>query len=100
MVDGEPWLVASDVAKILGYRNAPDMTRRIDPEDVSTTRSARSTSGGNPNVSIINESGVYNAVFGSFRPEAKTFRRWVTREVLPSIRKTGWTARPSKGSSA
>ena len=58
-VDGKPWFVANDVANILDYRNAPDMTRNLDDDEVGTTHIVRSTSGGNPNISIINESGMY-----------------------------------------
>jgi anti-repressor protein len=85
--DGEPWFVASDVAGILGYRDAYNMTRRLDPDEKGT-RSA-STLGGIQEVTIINESGLYTAILGSKVEGAKTFRRWVTSEVLPSIRKHG-----------
>ena len=88
-VDGKPWFVANDVANILDYRNAPDMTRNLDDDEVGTTHIVRSTSGGNPNISIISESGLYHAIFQSRKPEAQQFRKWVTSEVLPSIRRTG-----------
>lgn len=83
--DGEPWFVASDVAGILGYRMASDMTRRLDPDEKGT-RSVR-TPGGIQEVSVINESGLYSAILGSKVEGAKAFKRWVTSEVLPSIRK-------------
>lgn len=87
--DGEIWFVASDVATVLGYRNAPDMVRNLDNDEVSTTQIVRSRSGGNPNITIINESGLYSATLKSRKPEAKQFKKWVTSDVLPSIRKNG-----------
>ncbi len=87
MVDGAPWFVAVDVARILGYRDAANMTRRLD-EDEKGTRSV-STPGGQQNLTIISEAGLYGAVLGSQVSEARAFKRWVTHEVLPSIRKTG-----------
>ena len=85
--DGEAWFVASDVAKALGYRMASDMTRRIDEEDKGYTKVR--THGGEQEMSIINESGLYTGVFMSCRDSAKSFKHWVTSEVLPSIRKNG-----------
>lgn len=86
-INGEPWFVASDVACALGYRMASDMTRRLD-SDEKGTRSMR-TPGGEQRLSIINEAGLYSAILGSKVPSAKAFQRWVTHEVLPSIRKRG-----------
>lgn len=85
--DGEPWFVASDVAKALGYRDAHNLTRRVD-DDEKGTRSV-STPGGEQPVSVISEAGLYSAVLGSKIPEARSFKRWVTHEVLPEIRKRG-----------
>ena len=85
--DGEAWFVASDVAKALGYRMASDMTRRIEEEDKGYTKVR--THGGEQEMSIINESGLYTGVFMSCRDSAKSFKHWVTSEVLPSIRKNG-----------
>lgn len=85
--DGNPWFVAADIAKVLDYRMASDMTRLIEPEDRGT-RVVRTPSG-DQKMTVINESGVYAAIFGSRKPEAKTFKRWVTNEVLPTIRQTG-----------
>lgn len=86
-INSEPWFVASDVACALGYRMASDMTRRLD-SDEKGTRSMR-TPGGEQRLSIINEAGLYSAILGSKVPSAKAFQRWVTHEVLPSIRKRG-----------
>lgn len=91
--DGEPWFVASDLAGILGYRMASDMTRRLDPDEKGT-RSVR-TPGGIQEVSVINESGLYSAILGSKVEGAKAFKRWVTSEVLPTIRKHGMYATPA-----
>ncbi len=85
--DGEIWFVASDVAAVLDYRNAPDMTRLLD-DDEKGTHFVR-TLGGKQEVTVINESGIYHAVLKSRKPEAKAFRKWVTKEVLPAIRRTG-----------
>ncbi|MGU2619213.1 BRO-N domain-containing protein [Acinetobacter baumannii] len=87
--DGEIWFVAADVAAVLGYRNAPDMARNLDFDEISTTQIVRSSSGGNPNITIINESGLYSATLKSRKPEAKEFKKWITSDVLPSIRKNG-----------
>lgn len=96
-IDGEPWFVGRDVAEALGYADAPRSVRdRVDPEDrQQVTRSE----GGEiyplfsdqrvQSVSLINESGVYALIFGSKLESAKRFKRWVTAEVLPTIRKTG-----------
>lgn len=85
--DGEPWFAATDVAKILGYRNAPDMVRNLE-DDEKGTQIVR-TLGGDQELLTISESGMYAAIFKSRRAEARKFRKWVTAEVLPSIRKTG-----------
>lgn len=89
---GEPWFVAGDVADLLGYRNAPDMTRLLD-DDEKGTHNLR-TLGGEQEMTLISESGLYACILKSRRPEAKTFRKWVTGEVLPSLRKTGRYAVP------
>lgn len=86
-VNGEPWFVASDIAKALGYRMASDMTRRIDDEDKGYSKMR--TPGGEQNLSVINESGLYAGVFCSSLESAKRFKHWITSEVIPSIRKNG-----------
>lgn len=85
--DGELWFVAGDVASALDYRDASNMVRNLDDDERGTHN--MSTPSGNQNVSIINESGLYSAILKSRKPEAKKFKKWVTSEVLPSIRKTG-----------
>ena len=93
-INGEPWLVGKDVAAALGYQNPQRAIRdHVDEEDKGVTEMV--TPGGKQSVPIINESGLYSLVLSSKLPGAKKFRRWVTSEVLPSIRKTGhYTAKP------
>ena len=93
-INGEPWLVGKDVAAALGYENPQRAIRdHVDEEDKGVTEMV--TPGGKQSVPIINESGLYSLVLSSKLPGAKKFRRWVTSEVLPSIRKTGhYTAKP------
>ena len=87
--EGEPYFIGKDVAEILGYSNTRDaLAKHVDDEDKNTV-AIRDGIQGNPNLTIINESGVYALIFGSKLPAAKKFKRWVTSEVLPSIRKTG-----------
>ena len=90
--NGEPWFVASDVARVLGYDHTPHATRLLDDDEADVHKvDSRSVNGVEQarEVSIINESGLYHLVLMSKKPEAKKFRKWVTEEVLPSIRKTG-----------
>lgn len=87
--DGEAWFIGKDVAKALGYKDTDQAIRRhVDPEDVRTRRFDGFMDGKPP--IIINESGVYSLIFSSKLPSAKAFKRWVTSEVLPSIRKKGY----------
>ncbi len=85
--NGEPMFVAKDVAVILGYRDAANMTRRLE-EDEKGTRSV-STPGGEQQMAVITEPGLYSAILGSRVPEARAFKRWVTHEVLPALRREG-----------
>ena len=95
--DGEPYFVGKDVADILGYTNSRKaIGDHVDEEDKNTV-TIRDGIQGNPNVTIINESGLYSLILSSKLPAAKKFKRWVTSEVLPSIRKTGsYTAKHAK----
>lgn len=87
-LDGEPWLVGKDVATALGYKNPQEAIRtHVDDEDKGVSEIL--TPGGKQSVPIINESGLYSLVLSSKLPTARKFRRWVTSEVLPSIRRTG-----------
>lgn len=86
--NGEPWFVGKDVATALGYSNSrKGIADHVDEEDKGVTY--RYTPGGNQNMTIINESGLYSLILSSKLPTAKKFKHWVTSEVLPSIRKTG-----------
>ncbi|AWQ95135.1 BRO family protein [Staphylococcus aureus] len=93
-VDGEPYFIGKDVADILGYANGRDaLSKHVDAEDKLTSQIA--TAGQNRNVTIINESGLYSLIFSSKLENAKRFKRWVTSEVLPTLRKTGAYQVPS-----
>ena len=88
MIDGEPYFVGKDVAKALGYKNTKDaIIKHVDPEDKRGSRIA--TPSGVQETIVINESGLYSLILSSKLPEAKKFKKWVTKEVLPSIRKDG-----------
>lgn len=95
-IDGEPWFVAADVCKALEIGNPSDALKRLD-NDECTLVSIEGASNGKP-VNGINEPGLYTLVLGSRKPEAKAFKRWVTHEVLPAIRKTGGYKAPKQSS--
>lgn len=87
-MNGEPWMVGKDVATALGYKNPRDaIARHVDAEDKGVVK--HDTPSGEQDMVIINESGLYSLVLCSKLPTAKKFKRWVTSEVLPSIRKHG-----------
>ncbi|HDR0257707.1 TPA: ORF6C domain-containing protein, partial [Staphylococcus aureus] len=93
-VDGEPYFIGKDVADVLGYTNSRKaLSDHVDEEDKLTSRIV--TAGQNRNVTIINESGLYSLIFSSKLENAKRFKRWVTSEVLPTLRKTGAYQIPS-----
>lgn len=87
---GEPWFVAADVCKALDIGNPTQALTRLDEDDVTLI----SNEGGRE-MNIVSEPGLYSLVLGSRKPEAKIFRRWITHEVLPSIRKHGLYATES-----
>ena len=88
IINGEPWFVGKDVAAALGYaRTADAVSAHVDAEDKGVGKIP--TPGGEQDVTIINESGLYSLVLSSKLPTARQFKRWVTHDVLPSIRKTG-----------
>lgn len=96
-MNGEPWMVGKDVAQALGYANTKDaLASHVDEEDKCIIQKSENATFDIPNrgLTIINESGLYSLVLSSKLPGAKRFRRWVTNEVLPSIRKTGSYAVP------
>lgn len=87
-IEGEPWFVGKDIAEALGYKNPQKAIRdHVDAEDKGVNELL--TPGGKQNIAIINESGLYSLMLKSKLPGAKKFKRWVTSEVLPSIRKAG-----------
>ena len=86
--NGEPWFVAADVCKALEVKNNRDAINRLDSDERNTV-ALTDGNRGNPNTTIVNEAGLYSLVLGSRKPEAKAFKRWITHEVLPTIRKTG-----------
>lgn len=88
VIDSEPYFVGKDVAEALGYSNTADaIQKHVDKDDKLTSRFT--TSGQSREMTVINESGLYALVFGSKLPTAKKFKRWVTHDILPAIRKTG-----------
>ena len=93
-IDNEPWFVGKDVAVALGYTNTAKAVRdHVDEEDKLTERIV--LSGQNREVIFINESGLYSLILSSKLPTAKDFKRWITKEVIPSIRKTGGYQMPT-----
>lgn len=88
LINGEPWFVAVDVCKALDIVNARDAVKRLDDDEKNTVVLTDGIPG-NPNKTIVNEYGLYALVLSSRKPEAKAFKRWITHEVLPIIRKTG-----------
>lgn len=84
---GEPWFVAADVCRALGLDSTGKALTRLDDDEKGVN--SIHTLGGSQMMTIINESGLYALVLGSRKPEAKAFKRWVTHEVLPAIRRTG-----------
>lgn len=93
MIDGEPWFVASDVCGALAHSDTSMAVRRLDDDEKGT--STVCTPGGDQQMTVINESGLYSLILTSRKPEAKKFKKWVTSEVLPAIRKTGRYVAPA-----
>lgn len=87
-MNGEPWFVLKDVCTVLGISHITDTAKRMDEDEVGQTEVTDSM-GRKQSTYVINESGLYNVILRSDKPEAKPFRKWVTSEVLPSIRKNG-----------
>jgi len=87
MVNDEPWFVAKDVCDVLELEDVSKSVSRLDDDEKGTN--SIPTLGGSQEMLVVNEAGLYGLVLGSRKPEAKQFKRWVTHEVLPSIRKTG-----------
>jgi prophage antirepressor-like protein len=94
MIGGEPWFVAADVCAVLGIARAADAVQRLDEGEyqqvaATTVSSAARPGVGAQSLTVVSESGLYSLVLGSRKPDARRFKRWVTSEVLPQIRRTG-----------
>jgi prophage antirepressor-like protein len=90
--DGEPWFVLADVCRELGIRNPSDAAGRLDADEKMTlvlTEGQTGVRGGPRQMTVINESGLYSVILRSDKPDAKRFKKWITSEVLPTIRRTG-----------
>jgi prophage antirepressor-like protein len=102
IIDGDPWFVNIDVCAPLGIERPADAVRRLDEDEYrqvdATTVSGRTPGFGPQAFTVVSESGLYSLVLGSRKPEAKAFKRWVTGEVLPQIRRTGMYATPASTS--
>ena len=92
LIDGAPWWVLADVCRVLGLKNSRNASSRLgdDEKDVHLVDTLR----GKQRMTIVNESGLYAVILRSEKPEAQAFKRWVTHDVLPSIRQTGTYAQP------
>jgi len=88
LINGEPWFVAKDVCEILEIGNSSDVIKRLDADEVDSIEVIDSL-GRWQSTNIVNEYGLYSLILGSRKPEAKEFKRWITHEVIPSIRKKG-----------
>lgn len=93
--DGQPWFVLSDVCSVLDISNPSDAASRLDDDEKNTIAITDGTPG-NPNKLTINESGLYSLILTSRKESAKQFKKWVTSEVLPQIRKTGQYTKKQK----
>lgn len=91
--DGEPWFVAADVCAALEIKNGRDAMTRLDEDEKGVA--STDTPGGSQKMSIVNEPGLYSLVLGSRKPESKAFKRWITHDVIPSIRRHGLYATES-----
>lgn len=87
MIKGEPWFVAKDVCQVLGISKSRDAISRLDDDERGAL--LMDTPGGKQTMATVNESGLYNLIFQSRKPVARKFKRWVTSEVLPSLRRYG-----------
>lgn len=93
-IKGEPWFVAADVCKALEIQNNRDAISRLDADEKGVA--STDTLGGKQELTIVNEPGLYALVLGSRKPEAKAFKRWITHDVIPTIRKHGAYMTPEK----
>lgn len=94
LINGEPWFVAKDVCEVLDITNSRDALNRIDEDEKGVVLT--DTHGGKQEVTAVNEPGLYSLILGSRKAEAKQFKRWITHEVIPAIRKHGGYLTPEK----
>lgn len=87
VIDGEPWFVAKDVCEVLDIANPRDAVSRLDDDEKGLA--SVDTPGGRQHVTVVNEPGLYTLILGSRKSEARAFKRWITHEVIPAIRRTG-----------
>jgi prophage antirepressor-like protein len=92
LIAGEPWFIAKDVCEVLELSNTTKALSKLDEDEKGLT--SIQTLGGLQELNIVNEPGLYSLILGSRKPEAKQFKRWITHEVIPSIRKTGQYVKP------
>ena len=92
MIKDEPWFAAKDVCELLGLDDSRQAVSRLDDDEKGVINS--DTLGGKQELTFVNESGMYALIFQSRKPQARAFRRWVTGEVLPSLRKYGYYVAP------
>ena len=92
MIKDEPWFAAKDVCELLGLDNSRQAVSRLDDDEKGVINS--DTPGGKQELTFVNESGMYALIFQSRKPQARAFRKWVTGEVLPSLRKYGYYVAP------
>lgn len=89
-IEGEPWFMAADVCRALDIGNSSQAISRLDEDEkMITLISNEGNRRGNPNMTVVNEPGLYTLILSSRKPETKAFKRWVTHDILPTIRKTG-----------
>lgn len=93
VIDGEPWFVLSDICRAIGLGTTAKVADRVDGDMKGV--SLIHTLGGHQQMTVVNESGMYDVILRSDKPQAKPFRRWVTSEVLPAIRRTGSYGQPA-----
>lgn len=90
LIENEPWFVAVDVCRALEIGNSSQAISRLDADEkMITLISNEGNKRGNPNMTVVNEPGLYTLILSSRKPEAKAFKRWITHDVIPMIRKTG-----------
>lgn len=98
LIEKEPWWVLTDVCKVLGLSNASNVSRRLDADERMTVTRGYShpgQRGGAQRTIIVNERGLYSVILRSDKPKAKEFKRWITHDVLPSIRQSGTYTPPN-----